>query len=424
MLTLIKGGTLVSDGRRFRGDILVQDDTILRIITDSETPQLQPDKVVDAAGCLVIPGVIDSHVHMREPGLEHKATIATETRAALAGGVTTVLDMPNTVPQTTTPEALADKRSRAARDSVVNCDFLVGATNDNAPWVCSLRKGDAPAVKVFMGSSTGNMLVDGEEALRTIFSEVRLPVMTHNEDTALINANMQEAQRLWGDDPDVTHHPFVRSAEACWRSTSLAVGLAREYGTRLHVAHVTTARELELFSPGDRQITAEATVAHLLFSDADYATLGTRIKCNPAVKTMADRDALRRGLMDGRIYTIGTDHAPHLLSEKEGGCRRAVSGMPMVQFSLVAMLSLVDGGVLTVEKMVELMCHNPATLFNIEKRGYLREGYRADIAIVSDREPWKVTADCILSKCGWSPVEGRTFRWRVEGVFVNGKYTR
>ena len=272
-----------------------------------------------------------------------------------------------------------------------------------------------------MGSSTGNMLVDKEEALRNIFRHCPTLLMTHCEDTNRINQRMAEAKALYGEDPDVIHHPEIRDAKACYQSTDLAVRLAKETGARLHVAHLTTAKELDLFTPNDKQITAEACVAHLFFSNQDYPTLGTRIKCNPAIKNIADRQALRQALSDGRITVVGTDHAPHLLSEKEGGCCKAMSGMPMVQFSLPAMLSLVDEGVLTIQHMVELMSHNPARLFGIEKRGFIREGYHADLVLLRPDTPWQVTKEIILSRCGWSPLEGRTFRWHVERTYVNGQ---
>ncbi|MBR5688573.1 MAG: dihydroorotase [Prevotella sp.] len=433
MKTLITNGFIVNEGRIFRGSILIDGEKIQKVFETEEMPCGGCDEVVDAAGCYVMPGVIDSHVHFREPGLTQKADIESESRAAAYGGVTTYFDMPNTVPQTTTLEALEDKFQRAARDSHVNYSFYFGATNDNTALYPQLDVHRIPAVKLFMGASTGNMLVDRREALETVFRCSPLPIMAHCEDTAVINQNMAEARRVYGDDPDVTHHAEIRSAEACWQSSSLAAALAKKYGARLHVAHLTTARELSMFAPvsvdGEPEITAEAVlpkitaeavVAHLFFTDADYSTLGTRIKCNPAVKTADDRSALRKALTDGRIATIATDHAPHLLKDKEGGCAHAASGMPMVQFSLPAMLQLVDEGVMTLERMVELMCHNPARLFSVSRRGFLRPGYQADIVIVRPDSPWTVTSQVIQSKCGWSPLEGNTFRWRVEHTFCNG----
>ncbi|MDO4309317.1 MAG: dihydroorotase [Prevotella sp.] len=421
MKTLITNAEIVNEGRRYGGSIIIEDGRIIEITDKPLQPDASVHETIDASGCLVMPGVIDSHVHFREPGLTAKADIVTESRAAAAGGVTTYFDMPNTVPQTTTPAALEEKFRLAAEKSCVNYSFFFGATNDNLPLIDRLDATRIPGVKLFMGSSTGNMLVDRQEALERIFSTVRMPVMAHCEDTAIINRNMEEARRSDPRFPDVALHPLIRSAEACYESTSLAVSLARRYGTRLHVAHLTTARELELFAPGDPKITAEATVGHLFFTDADYARLGARIKVNPAVKTAADRDALRRALLDGRITTIGTDHAPHLPEQKEGGCDTAASGMPMIQFSLVTMLELVDEGVLPVERMVELMCHAPARLFGVRDRGFLRPGCWADIVIVSPRGPWTVTPELIESRCGWSPMEGHRYRWRVERTLCNGR---
>ena len=313
--------------------------------------------------------------------------------------------------------------------------FFIGATNDNIDDLLRVDEHRVPGVKLFMGSSTGNMLVDHEEALQRIFSKVKLPIMAHCEDTQVINENMAKAKQLWGDDPDITHHPQIRSEEACYRSTSLAVSLAKKNNARLHVAHLTTAKELELFEAVDEnrvlsakdaccfpRITAEAVVAHLVFSDEDYNTVGARIKCNPAVKSTKDRDALRRALTDGRVAVVGTDHAPHKLSEKQGGCCKAMSGMPILQFSLVSMLGLVDEGVLSIERVVELMCHNPARLFEISKRGFIRKGYKADLVVVSHGTPWTVTEDIIQSKCKWSPLEDRSFNWKVEHTFCNGSH--
>ena len=420
MRTLIKGGTLVNEGRLFEGSILIEDSQIVQISTEPHTPEASYDEVIDASGCFVLPGIIDDHVHFREPGLTAKADIESESRAAAAGGVTTYFDMPNTVPQTTTLEALDEKFALAAQKSHVNYSFFFGATNDNAALLSALDVHRIPGVKLFMGSSTGNMLVDRREALDTIFASSKLPIMTHCEDTDIINRNMAEAIRKYGDDPKVTHHPEIRSEEACYESTRLAVELAKKHHARLHVAHLTTAHELELISPDDPAITAEATVSHLYFYDRDYAALGTRIKCNPAIKTLHDRDALREALNDGRIRVIGTDHAPHLLSQKEGGCQKAASGMPMIQFSLVTMLELVDQGVLSIERLVELMCHNPARLFEVNRRGFLREGYQADIVLVRPDTGWTVTKDVIQSKCGWSPMEGHMYLWRVERTLCNG----
>ncbi len=418
MRTVIQGGKIVNEGKIFDGSIVVEDTKISKIVEGETSPEDIVDEVIDASGCFVLPGVIDDHVHFREPGLTEKADIDSESRAAAAGGVTSFFDMPNTVPQTTTLEALEEKFALAAQKSHVNYSFFFGATNDNVACFDQLDAHRIPGIKLFMGSSTGNMLVDRRESLERIFSSARLPIMAHCEDTDIINRNMTEAKRKYGDDPEVVHHPEIRSEEACYESTRLAVELAQKHQARLHIAHLTTAKELELIA--GEGITAEATVSHLYFSDSAYATLGTRIKCNPAIKTAQDRAALRQALNDGRIAVIGTDHAPHLLSQKEGGCARAASGMPMIQFSLVTMLELVDKGVLSLERLVELMCHNPARLFEVRNRGFLREGYQADIVLVRPNSPWVCTKDTILSKCGWSPMEGHEFSWQVERTLCNG----
>ena len=419
MRSIIQGGTIVNEGRLFDGSIVIEDERIAKIVSGNKVPEALYDEIIDASGCFVLPGIIDDHVHFREPGLTAKADIDTESKAAAAGGVTTYFDMPNTVPQTTTLEALDEKFTLAAQKSHVNYSFFFGATNDNTGLFPQLDIHRIPGVKLFMGSSTGNMLVDRRETLERIFALSELPIMAHCEDTDIINRNMALAKEQYGEDPKVTHHPEIRSEEVCYESTRMAVELARKHHARLHVAHLTTAKELELFDQCS-MITAEATVSHLYFSDRDYAALGTRIKCNPAIKTMHDRDALRAALNDGRISVIGTDHAPHLLSQKEGGCVKAASGMPMIQFSLVTMLELVDQGVLSLERLVQLMCHNPARLFEVRQRGFLREGYQADIVLVRPNTGWTVTKEVIQSKCGWSPMEGHMYLWHVERTLCNG----
>ncbi len=419
MRTLIKNARIVNEGKVLEGSIVIDGEEIADILTDNQQPDAPTDTVIDASGCYVKPGVIDTHVHFREPGLTEKADIESESRAAAAGGVTSYFDMPNTAPQTTSLEALNDKLSLAAGRSHVNYSFFFGATNSNTDLIDSIDPHSIPGIKLFMGSSTGNMLVDKEESLRRLFSSTKLPIMAHCEDTDIINRNMTAAIKKYGDDPAVEHHPEIRSTEACYESTAKAVALAREYGTKLHVAHLTTERELSLFGT-DENITAEACVGHLYFTADDHETLGTLIKVNPAIKTTADRDALRRALTHGRIITKATDHAPHLPSQKQGGCKTAASGMPMIQFSLPTMLELIDEGVLTMERMVELMCHNPARLFEIRKRGFLRKGYKADITIVRPNTPWVVTGDIILSKCGWSPMTGHKYKWTVERTICNG----
>lgn len=431
MTTLIHGGVIVNEGMRRQADIIVEDDRIKEIIPEgiSACSTDSFDVVLDASGCYVLPGVIDSHVHFRDPGLTHKGDMHTESLAALAGGVTTVFDMPNTKPQTTTVEALHEKQSIAEQKMHVNYAFFPGVTNDNLEELQRIDTTTIPGFKLFMGSSTGNMLVDREQALEAIFrfaGEKGITLMAHCEDTETINRHMAYYKQLTGsDDPDVRLHPLIRNEEACMKSSELGVRLAQKYDTHFHIAHVSTACELEMIKGlGDahRHITCEATVAHLLFSTVDYGTLGTRIKCNPAVKGFLDREALRRALVDDTVSTIGTDHAPHTLEEKSGGCAKAMSGMPMIQFSLISMLSLVDEGVLSMERLVQLMAHNPAKLFGVSQRGFLRQGYKADMAIVKQcDEPWTLTKDCILSRCGWSPLEGRQMQWRVKSTILNGR---
>ncbi|WP_315515861.1 dihydroorotase [Hoylesella shahii] len=419
MKTLIYGATIVNEGRAFKGCLTLDNDLIESVVEGEEVPQGTFQRRIDATGCVVMPGVIDDHVHFREPGLTAKADLESESRAAAYGGVTTFFEMPNTLPQTTTLEALNQKLELAQHKSHVNYSFFFGATNQNAALFEQLDTKRLPGIKLFMGASTGNMLVDRLETLEKIFKNAPLPIMTHCEDTVLINQNMAEAKRLYGDDPAIAHHPQIRNEEACFRSSALAVELATKYGAQLHVAHLTTARELQLFGHNPL-ITAEAVIAHLWFCDDDYRTRGTRIKCNPAVKTRADREALRAALTDGHITVVGTDHAPHLLSDKKGGAGKAASGMPMVQFSLPAMLELCEKGVLRIERVVELMCHAPARLFAVSKRGFIKPGYKADLAIVKRGEAWTVNQDCIQSKCQWSPMEGEQFRWRVVTTICNG----
>ncbi len=425
MRTVIEGGTIVNEGRTFDGTLVIEDGTIITIAPVGTIVPINPtDTIIDARGCFILPGIIDDHVHFREPGLTGKADMDTESRAAAAGGVTTFFDMPNTQPQTTTLETLEEKFRLARQKSHVNYSFFYGATNDNVDSFAQLDIHRIPGIKLFMGSSTGNMLVDRRESLERIFRSTPLPLMAHCEDTDIINRNMEAAKAKYGDDPKVIHHPEIRSTEACYESTRLAVELARKYHIRFHLAHVSTAKELELFnsqlSTLNSQLSVEVTPSHLYFSDRDYDRLGTRIKCNPAIKSERDREALQQALCDGRITVIGTDHAPHLLSQKEGGCAKAASGMPMIQFSLVTMLEMVDQGILTIERLVELMCHNPARLFEVRQRGFIRPGYRADLVIVRPNTGWTVTPSVIQSKCGWSPMEGHTYLWRVERTLCNG----
>ena len=425
MKQLIKGGHIVNEGRITDGFIVIEDGNIIDVV--KQQPDASFDEIIDASGCYVLPGIIDDHVHFREPGLTAKADIDSESRAAAAGGVTSYFDMPNCVPQTTTPEALDEKFALAARKSHVNYSFFYGATNDNIETFTQLDASRIPGVKLFMGSSTGNMLVDRQESLERIFKNCQLPLMVHCEDTDIINRNMTEAKQAWGDDPQVSLHALIRSEEACITSAHKAVELAKKYGTRLHLAHLSTAEELELLETYSlchdaiaTKITAEVCVGHLFFTQLDHERLGAKIKVNPAIKTPVDQFMLREALTDGRITVVGTDHAPHLLEQKQGGCVKAASGMPMIQFLLVTMLELVDMGVLSIQRLVELMCHNPARLFGVLQRGFLRKGYRADITIVRPHSPWTVTPACIESKCKWSPMEGHEYQWRIERTLCNG----
>lgn len=421
MKTIIRNATIVNEGQHFNGSVIIEDEMIQQVIQGNDDPSQTYDLEIDATGLYLFPGVIDDHVHFREPGLTHKADIASESRTAAAGGVTSYMDMPNTIPQTTTIQHLEEKFQIAAHHSRVNYSFFFGATNDNTDQFASLDPHTVPGIKLFMGSSTGNMLVDKKQALDRIFSTATMPVMTHCEDTAIINANMAEAKRLYGDDPDVTHHPEIRSREACVECTKVAVEMARRHGTQLHLAHISTREELNLLGPDDKNITTEAVIGHLMFNDGDYPRLGTLIKVNPSIKTADDQAELRKALADGRISVVATDHAPHLPSDKQGGAAKAASGMPSIQYSLLSMLELVDQGVISIGRLVELMCHNPATIFNVSKRGYIRKGYKADLVLVRKVDPWTVTADNVMSKCGWTPFEGHSFSWKVERTFCNGR---
>lgn len=426
MKTLIQNATIVNEGCEYVASILIEDDTIQEIYTESLSEELKTDKIINASGMWLIPGVIDDHVHMRDPGLTHKANMESETRAAAAGGVTSVMDMPNVIPQTTTLKHWEEKMKHAERMARVNYAMYLGATNNNLDEVKKMDPTRIPALKVFMGSSTGGMLVDKKEILHHIFQQCPTLIMTHCEDTTRINKRMAEAMTQQGEDPAIEWHAWIRDDEACYRSSELAVKIARETGARLHLAHLTTAKELTLLSPSltpveEKQITAEACPQHLFYFDKDYTRLGSLIKCNPSIKREKDREALRQALTDGHIDLIGTDHAPHLLSEKQGGAAKAVSGMPIIQFSLPLMLTLSEQGLLSKSRLVELMCHNPASLFRIEKRGFIRKGYKADLVLLR-KEEWTVTANCIISKCGWSPLTGETLKWRVAGTWVNGQH--
>lgn len=417
----IKNATIVGEGHRFVGSLVTEDHRIAEIVEGQDVePSVPADEIINAEGCYLLPGVIDTHVHFREPGLTHKADIESESRAAAAGGVTTFLDMPNNTPQTTTIEALRDKLELAYNKSHVNFGFYIGATNFNLSEIMHINPRKVCGIKLFMGASTGNMLVDNPDSLRDIFECAKMPIVAHCEDTAAICKNMERIKEQYGEDPDVALHAVIRNEDVCYKSSSTAAKLAAETGARLHIAHISTAKELQLIKPSRPNITAEACVPHLLFCDEDYARLGSRIKCNPAIKSRKDREALRKALTSGKIFTVGTDHAPHLLREKAGGCIKAVSGMPMIQFSLISMLELTEQNILSIEQVVELMCHNPARLFDIENRGFLREGYVADLTLVRPKAYWTLTPNRIESKCGWSPLEGHTFHWQVEKTFCNG----
>ena len=421
--TYIQNARIVNEGQTFEGSLVIENEVIAEVLKAGETPATPCDETIDAQGMYLLPGVIDDHVHFRDPGLTHKADIRTESMAAAAGGVTSYMDMPNTNPQTTTLEALEDKFKDAATKSIVNYSFYFGATNDNADMLAQLDKQKVCGVKLFMGSSTGNMLVDQMDTLKHIFANAGMLIATHCEDQHIISANTALYKEKYGEDPDVKYHPAIRNEEACYQSSALAVQLAKETGARLHIMHISTAKELALLEDkpiSEKNITAEACVSHLFFCDKDYETFGARIKCNPAIKSEADRDALRHALTNNLIDVIGTDHAPHLLSEKQGGALKAVSGMPTLQFSLIAVMELVHEGSLSIEQLVQKMCHAPAELYQIEKRGFIRPGYKADLVLLNPSHEWKVTNDCLLSKCGWSPMEGQTFHSKVEKTFVNG----
>ena len=421
--TLIKDATIINEGRSFTGSVIIEDDKIARIIEGTVDSDQTFTEIINAKGKYLIPGVIDDHVHFREPGLTHKADIFSESRAAAAGGVTSFMDMPNTLPQTTDIEALNAKFQLGAEKSLINYSFYFGATNTNADQLSKLDPQRVCGVKLFMGSSTGNMLVDRKESLLKVFGGTNLIIAAHCEDAAIIAHNTRLVKEKYGDDPDIIYHSLIRSSEACYASSALAVELAEKTGAHLHILHVSTAKELELFENvplREKKITAEACVAHIAFYDKMYEEVGTRIKCNPAVKTGIDRALLRHAITENRIDVVATDHAPHLLSEKEGGALRATSGMPMIQFSLVTMLKLATPENFTKEQVVQKMCHAPAELFQIHNRGYIREGYQADLVIVNPNAEWDLTNKSVLSKCGWSPLEGLTFSHKVERTFVNG----
>ncbi len=422
---MIKNATLVNEGVTFNGSLLIKDQKIDRVFKGRINElQIQPTRSIDANGLLLIPGIIDDQVHFRDPGLTHKADFRSETRAALAGGVTSVMDMPNTMPQTITREALSEKFSMVSSKSLCNYSLYMGATNDNLEEVIGIDPAKVCGIKVFMGSSTGNMLVDKEESLHDIFCNAPCLVAVHCEDESTIRKNSQLFREKYGEDVPIKYHPHIRSEEACYLSSSLAVRLAKEYNTRLHILHLSTARELELFESNSdhsqKRITSEVCIHHLWFDQNDYSKHGMFIKWNPAIKTSQDRQSLFEGILKNTIDVIATDHAPHAVDEKQNHYFKAPSGGPMVQHSLTAMLEFYHQDRISIEKIVEKMCHIPADIFQVKNRGYLREGYWADICLVNLNDPWQVNKDNILYKCGWSPFEGFSFHSKVTHTFVNG----
>jgi len=425
MKTLIKNARIINEGRIFSGAVLIDGEFIVKVIEGDHIPAevVKGAIVMDATGQYLIPGAIDDQVHFREPGLTHKGEIMTESRAAVAGGVTSYMEMPNTNPQAVTQEILEQKYQRAAEVSAANYSFYMGATNDNLGEVLKTDSSKVCGIKIFMGSSTGNMLVDNEDVLSEIFRNTKLLVATHCEDEPTIIRNTAIYREKYGEFIPLSAHPKIRSAEACFKSSAKAVELATKFGTRLHVLHLSTADEMKLFNPGpvkDKLITAEVCVHHLWFDEHDYMFHGNRIKWNPAIKSAADKAALWEALRADQIDVVATDHAPHTLEEKEHSYFKAPSGGPLVQHSLVAMLEMSKQGLISIERVIEKMCHAPADLFRIDRRGYIREGYYADLVLVDPNQPWVVSAENILYKCGWSPFEGSEFSHKVIATFVNG----
>lgn len=418
---ILKNGIVVNESKKQQKDILIKNGKIHKIGKNISTENAQ---VIDVSGNYILPGCIDDQVHFREPGLTHKASIYTESRAAVAGGITSYMEMPNTVPNATTQELLEDKYVLASKNSIANYSFFMGATNDNLDEVLKTDPKAVCGIKVFMGSSTGNMLVDNKETLEGLFSNVSMLIATHCEDEQTIQGNLQKMIKEFGEDIPIEMHPIIRNEEACFLSSSLAVSLAKKHGARLHVLHISTAKETELFNADipleKKNITAEACVHHLWFSDQDYHTFGTKIKWNPAVKSTKDQEGIWEALLDNRIDVVATDHAPHTLEEKRNGYLNAPSGGPLVQHALLSMLEHAKNGKISIERIVEKMAHNPAILFRIEKRGYIREGYFADLVVVEPNSGEIVNSDNILYQCGWSPFEGTRFSHRIDRTFVNG----
>ena len=421
---LIKNGTIVNEGSVFKSDILIENGRISKI---SDNIDSNADcEVFDATNKVILPGVIDDQVHFREPGLTHKGNINSESRAAIAGGTTSFIEQPNTVPNAVTQEILEEKYQIANETSHANYSFMMGGTNDNLEEVLKTNPRNVAGIKLFLGSSTGNMLVDNQDVLEKIFSSTKMLIAVHCEDEQTIRENLEKAKEQFGDDIPVTQHPVIRSAEACYKSSSKAIELAKKTGARLHVFHLSTGIETDLFRNDipleEKMITAEVCVHHLTFSDEDYLTKGNFIKWNPAVKSASDREKIWEALLDDRIDVIATDHAPHTIEEKSKKYSEAPSGGPLVQHSLVAMLEFVKEGKISIEKVVEKMAHNPAKLFKIEERGFIKEGYFADLAIVDLNDLWEVTKENVVAKCGWSPFEGKTFSSKVDSTIVNGNF--
>lgn len=423
MKILIKNAQIVNEGKIFPSDILIDNDIIETIKTEITEDNI--DKIIDAQGKFLLPGVIDDQVHFRDPGLTHKGDLETESKAAVAGGVTSFIDQPNTVPNAITQELLEEKYKLGAQKSYANYSFSMGGTNDNLDEVLKTNPREVAAIKLFLGSSTGNMLVDNPDTLEHIFSKTPMLICVHCEDEATIRKNTEDYKAQYGENIPMEAHHLIRSAEACYLSSSKAIELAEKTGARLHIYHLSTAKEMSLFRNDiplkDKKITAEVCVHHLTFTNEDYTTKGSLIKWNPAVKTKEDKEALWDALLDDKIDVIATDHAPHTLEEKQNPYTSCPSGAPLVQHSLTVMLENYKNGKISLEKIVEKMCHNPAILFQIEKRGFIREGYKADLVLVDTDKHWTVSKENILYKCGWSPLEGSTFTTQISHTFVNGK---
>ena len=421
---LIKNAKIVNEGSIFEGDVLIENN-IIRQIADNISAKSSECIIIDAEGNFLIPGVIDDQVHFREPGLTHKGDIASESKAAVAGGITSYIEQPNTVPNAVTQELLEEKYQIAAKTSYANYSFMMGGTNDNLEEILKTNPKNVAGLKLFLGSSTGDMLVDSSASLEKIFLSTKLLIAVHSEDETIVKNNLAKYKEIYGDDIPVTKHPEIRSVAACYESTVRVIALAKKTGARLHVFHISTAKELDLFTNKmpleKKQITAEVCIHHLWFTDADYETKGSLIKWNPAVKSQEDKDALWKALLDDRIDVIATDHAPHTLEEKSNPYTTCPSGGPLVQHALVAMMEAYNKGKISMEKIVEKMCHNPAKIFKIENRGFIKEGYFADLVLVNPHMPWSVKKDNIIAKCGWSPFEGISFKSRVTHTFVNGK---